>query len=82
MRAQSDQGIDDLLVEVNERIREIAAEHTAAGDHWDFLCECGRRGCFEPVSLTLAEYAALRASGGLVLARRHRTAATARATPA
>jgi hypothetical protein len=75
MRAQSDRGIGDLLVEVNERIRELAAEHPAAADHWDFLCECGRRGCFEPVSLTLAEYAALRVAGVSILAPRHRQTA-------
>ena len=75
MPEHADRGIEELLVEVNEVIREIAAKHVvSAGEHWDFLCECSIRGCLEPVSLTLAEYAALRAEGESVLARDYRPA--------
>jgi hypothetical protein len=45
--------------EVNERIREIQAE-IGEDERTDFLCECGRDDCTEPLSLSLAEYEAVR----------------------
>jgi hypothetical protein len=38
---------------------------------WDFLCECGDDGCENWITLTLAEYEALRAKGEPILAAGH-----------
>ena len=37
-------------------------------DRWEFRCECGASGCRAAVSMSLAEYEALRAAGSPVLA--------------
>jgi hypothetical protein len=50
-----------LVRQVNDRIAEVAGELGA--DEVDFLCECSAPGCLECVSLTVAEYAAIRALG-------------------
>jgi hypothetical protein len=64
----------DVLLELNARVHEAArrfegveAEH----DPWDFTCECGAPDCRAHVSLTLAEYEALRAEDRLVVAPGH-----------
>ena len=51
-----------LFREANERIREISS----AFAHLDpspvqFVCECARPGCTEPIELTLEEYEGVRA---------------------
>jgi hypothetical protein len=64
----------DVLLEVNAHVHEAARrfEGLAPGeDSWDFTCECGAPGCRVTVSLTLAEYEALRAAGRPVLASGH-----------
>jgi hypothetical protein len=48
-----------LFREVNERIEKLQAGEGPEG-HFDFLCECGDKECIAAVSLTLAEYEALR----------------------
>ncbi|HEX2044788.1 MAG TPA: hypothetical protein VHF23_04065 [Gaiellaceae bacterium] len=48
-----------LFREVNERIREVARP-ASPGEPSDFLCECGKRECTEPIGLTLAEYEEVR----------------------
>jgi hypothetical protein len=50
---------EGLYREVNERIREI---HSEIGDdeRTDFLCECGRDDCTQPISLSLSEYEEIR----------------------
>jgi hypothetical protein len=67
-------GGDDLLSEVNAHVHEAARRFEGTGpekDHWEFTCECGAPDCRMPVSLTLAQYEALRAAGRLVLAPEH-----------
>jgi hypothetical protein len=46
-----------LFREVNERIREVSAFD---GDV-EFLCECGDASCTQPITMSIAEYEALRA---------------------
>jgi hypothetical protein len=46
---------------VNERIREVADRFAVGGELQQFVCECSWMGCSEPIQLTLAEYAAVRA---------------------
>jgi hypothetical protein len=48
-----------LFREVNERIEEL---QSGAGveNRFDFLCECGDEDCVEAISLTHAEYEAVR----------------------
>ena len=50
---------ETLFREVNERVKEVNLEF-AADQPADFLCECGRVDCTQPVALTLAEYEAVR----------------------
>lgn len=63
-----------VMAEVNARIAQFAAGWNVGGDGWEFVCECGRPGCFERVEMSLAEFGALRQSGELVLAPGHRRA--------
>jgi len=44
-----------LFREVNERIEEVSRTLGPDGET-EFLCECGRDDCVEPVPLTVAEY--------------------------
>jgi hypothetical protein len=44
---------------VNERIAELADRFLVEQEQ-DFVCECSRVGCSEPIALTLLEYAAVR----------------------
>jgi hypothetical protein len=53
---------ETLFREVNERIRKVNLS-LATVEATDFLCECGDESCTEPISLTLAEYEAVRADG-------------------
>jgi hypothetical protein len=46
-----------LFREVNERIREV----TAFDGDVEFLCECGDASCTQPITMTVAEYEAVRA---------------------
>jgi hypothetical protein len=48
-----------LFRKVNERIEEVNSKLDNDGLS-DFLCECGDDDCTEPISLTLAEYEAIR----------------------
>ena len=71
-------GEQDVLLEVNAHVHEVARrlEDVSSGvDRWDFTCECGASDCRVTVSLTLAEYEALRAAGTPVLAPGHMRAA-------
>lgn len=70
------QGADeqDVLLEVNAHVHEAALRFEGTGpdqDNWEFTCECGAATCRVPVTLTLAEYEALRAAGRPVLASGH-----------
>jgi hypothetical protein len=47
-----------LFREVNERIRGLPDRPPAVYEL--FICECHRDGCTEPISLTMAEYEAIR----------------------
>jgi hypothetical protein len=48
-----------LFREVNERIRQIAADSGADGQN-RLICECGNPECTEPIELTAAEYQRVR----------------------
>lgn len=64
----------DVYRAVNEQVRALAARNDARNSHddaWEFLCECGERGCFEQVSLRVSEFDGVVASGGSVLADGH-----------
>jgi hypothetical protein len=64
----------DVLLEVNAHVHEAARRFEGSGpgeDRWDFTCECGAPDCRVQVSLTLADYEALRATGRPVLAAGH-----------
>ena len=57
-------GNEALFREVNERVSEVAehfVEVETKTEKVDFICECGRGDCTEPISMTLAEYEAIRA---------------------
>ena len=64
----------DVLQEVNAHVHEAARRFEGVGpteDRWDFTCECGAADCRLAVSLTLADYEALRGAGRPVLAPGH-----------
>jgi hypothetical protein len=74
-RERHDPEEQDILHEVNAHVHEAARRFEGTGpeqDHWEFTCECGAPDCRVPVSLTLAEYEALRAAGRPLLAPGHR----------
>ena len=55
-----------LFREVNERVAEVATHFIdveTKGEAVEFICECGRRDCAEPITMTVAEYQAIRADG-------------------
>jgi hypothetical protein len=74
-RDEKQDGVErDLLLEVNAHVHEAARrfEGVEPGhEPWEFRCECGASECRVRVSLTLAEYEALRAAGRPVLAPEH-----------
>lgn len=79
-RREEDEAVrQDVLLEVNAHVHEAARrfEGVEPGqDRWDFTCECGAPDCRLTVSLTLAEYEALRAAGRPVLGPGHAKPAT------
>jgi hypothetical protein len=57
-------GNEALFREVNERVAEVATDFVEVetrGDQINFACECGRATCAQPITMTLAEYEAVRA---------------------
>jgi hypothetical protein len=51
-----------LFRQVNERVRDVSqAFATLDPTPVDFVCECGRQDCTEPIALRLHEYEAVRA---------------------
>ncbi|MFL5959120.1 MAG: hypothetical protein ACJ75G_02475 [Gaiellaceae bacterium] len=77
-RENEEEGKPSVLLELNARVHEAARrfEGVEPGrDPWDFTCECGAIDCRVPVSLTLAEFEALRAADLGVLAPGHKNAA-------
>lgn len=76
-RKKQDPAEQDILHEVNAHVHEAALRFEGAApgqEHWEFACECGASDCRVQVSLTLAEYEALRAAGRSVLAPGHERA--------
>ena len=64
----------DVLLELNARVHDAARrfEDGEPGlERWDFTCECGAPDCRAPVSLTLAQYEALRTAEQPLLADGH-----------
>ena len=73
-REKHDPAEQDILHEVNAHVHDAARRFEGTGperDRWEFTCECGAPGCRVAVSLTLAEYEALRAADSPVLAPGH-----------
>jgi hypothetical protein len=60
MRAERFARNEALFREVNERVLEVNKEFEAVDGLLNFICECGRVDCTEPVRLTLNEYEAVR----------------------
>jgi hypothetical protein len=52
-----------LYREVNERVRDLSDQFGLTDETIQFVCECGRLECNEPIHLTGAEYARIRADG-------------------
>jgi hypothetical protein len=52
-----------LYREVNERVRDLSDQFGLTVETVDFVCECGRLDCNEPIKLTGAEYADVRSDG-------------------
>jgi hypothetical protein len=50
-----------LFRQVNERVLEVNKDFDTTDGLLNFICECGRVDCTEPVSLILNEYEAVRA---------------------
>lgn len=48
--------------EVNERINDVAQAFDLTSEPLDLICECGSAGCVERITLTHAEYEAVRAN--------------------
>jgi hypothetical protein len=56
-------GNEALFREVNERMAEAAEQFAGTEEEstpLDFVCECGRAGCADKMSMTLAEYGRVR----------------------
>lgn len=52
-----------LFRQVNERVKDVSDAFASIDQSpIDFVCECGRQSCTEPISLTLAEYEQVRAT--------------------
>ena len=73
---ENEESVDeqDVLLEVNAHVHEAARRFEGiepGPDRWDFTCECGATDCRLTVSLTTAEYEALRRAGEHVLAPGH-----------
>ena len=65
--------MSELLGAVNRRIRDLAAEVDPQDDaSWEFVCECGARGCTERLGLSLALYDDLKSARVALLAPGHR----------
>ena len=45
-----------VLRHANERVARVAEAFRVVDEPYDFLCECGVKGCRTPVSATIAEY--------------------------
>jgi hypothetical protein len=72
----------DVLLELNGRVHEAARrfEDNESEQHlWDFTCECGAPDCRAPVTLTLAQYEALRTAEQPLLADGHDAQRSAKA---
>ena len=64
--------MSELLGEVNERIRDLAARVDPQDvSKWEFVCECGKQGCTERVGLPLARYDELKSADVALLAPGH-----------
>jgi hypothetical protein len=50
-----------LFREINERLEALQERFDTLGDSLDFVCECGKLGCTEQITMPLDEYRQLRA---------------------
>jgi hypothetical protein len=58
---------ENLFREINERVREIAAEHGADVHLYEFYCECSNTDCTLRVELALRDYERVREHGNRFL---------------
>ena len=49
-----------LFREINERLEELQQRFDVLTEAGDFVCECGKLGCTETITMSLAEYRDLR----------------------
>lgn len=49
-----------LFRTVNERVKAVNEAFSLVLERTDFVCECGRGDCTEPIAMTLEEYEAVR----------------------
>jgi hypothetical protein len=64
--------MSELLGEVNQKIRDLAANVDPKDDSsWEFVCECGEAECTERVGLPLARYDELKLADDALLAPGH-----------
>jgi len=71
--------MQELLAEVNSRIRELAERESHGAGESGFHRECGVTGCSELVSLSLEEYESARDALLPILAEGHLQSKTAAA---
>lgn len=67
------------LFDINAHIADVADRSPSDEPMWEFFCECGDASCHERLALTLAQYAAVRDTGGSILAFDHEVNQSARA---
>jgi predicted NBD/HSP70 family sugar kinase len=64
--------MSEPLRQVNQSIRDLAANLSSHDvSDWEFVCECGDRGCTETVGLALALYDDLKDADVALLAPGH-----------
>jgi len=56
-----------LFRQVNERLKELGEGFSLVSEVADFVCECGKASCAEPIQMTLAEYERIRAQPELFI---------------
>jgi hypothetical protein len=59
-----------LFRQVNERLREVAESFSLVAERAEFICECGKSDCMEPVQLTLSDYERVRSNPRWFFVRR------------
>lgn len=75
LRSFKTAALSDVNSHLLSRVRGSGYEE----QEWEFLCECGKESCYEPVFLTVEAYVELRESDKAVLAEGHELSQVERA---